>query len=438
MASLRNARLALSLTTLCLLAPVATACSSGIDTGEDVGTAQEAALNESKALGMTDVTILYPVPKSFDFFDDMLGPSSEGDQGELLPADLFAQLAPLPAPMMTGRDGKPVDPQKALFADWADSFSLLRVVGIRLDPCFGETQDLGASKCENTIRLTAQFFQPRASTGNNVVPDGRSAIHLFYQVSRQDFTALAKAMLALRKTTGLPLQKSLMTTANGVHPTLAAEGPRGPYATALKDLILKYAGEQTLTQIAFCVQDRGAPVGYYGNNQNADSRWVFGRFDYRGGRLQPLAISTLDYTGLQTVDSVIPNPARDAVIVTPESRTPETFLQSFNRKPEANGTLDPAKLEASRVASLNFQNPTKYTAKTADCASCHMAKQAAPNHAPDPLDFKSYTFRLDHTNDVIGPFRMFGYDSQGNPIVSARVVNESAVVLEYLNKVVMK
>jgi hypothetical protein len=436
MGLLRQSRLLLAATTFALLASAA--CSSPADDDHSAA-APEADLNESKALGMTDVTILYPLPKSMDFFDDLLGPSSEVDQGELLPADLFAEIAKIPAPAMIGADGKPTDPKKPLFADWADSFPLLRVVGIRLDPCFGETTNLGSSSCKNTIRLTAQFFLPRATAGNSARPDGRSAIHLFYEISRADFTELAKAMLELRKSTGLPLQKSLISSTNGVHPTLLAEGPRGPYATALKEIILKYAGERTLTQVAFAVQDRGAQANvYYGGNNTSDSRWVFGRFEYRGGKLQPLDIATMDYTGQQTVDSMPANANRKSVIVTPPSTVPDNFLQAFNMERESNGQLDPAKMEAARRAALAFQNPTKYTANSADCVSCHMAKQAAPNHPADELDYKSYTFRLDHTNDLVGPFRMFGYDSGANPIVSARVVNESAVVLDYLNKVVLK
>jgi hypothetical protein len=436
MLTLRARRLLLALGSSALLASAA--CAARTDGSEQVAESQE-DLNESKALGMTDVTILYPVPKSSDFLDDMLGPSSEGDQGELLPADLFAQIAALPAPPMIDINGQPSDPQKALFASWADSFALLRVVGIRLDPCFGETTNLGASNCRNTIRLTTQFFQPRNVAGNAARPDGATGIHLFYDITRADFAALATAMLALRKTTGLPLQKQLISSVDGVHPTLAAEGVRGPYASALKDLILKYAGEKTLTQVAFCVQDRGTPSnGYYGNNQIVDSRWVFGRYAYQNGSLRSLDIATLGYTGLQTVDTAARTAGHDTVVVTPPSTVVDNFLQTFNKKLEPNNTLDPAKMEAARKAALNLQNPTKYTANTSDCVSCHMAKQAAPNHPSDPLDYKSYTFRLDHTNDIIRPFRMFGYDSNSSPIISARVVDETAIVLDYLNKVVMK
>jgi hypothetical protein len=436
MIALRAGRLALALATSSLLASAA----CGATTADGNEPTSEVDLNETKALGMTDVTVLYPIPNTSDLLDDMLGPSSELDQGELLPPEIFRQLAALPAPPMLSADGQPVSPNRALFATWADSFSLLRVVGIRLDPCFGQSTNLGASTCKNTIRLTAQFFFPRSTAGNSARIDGSTAIHLFYEVSRADFTALSKSMLALRKTTGLPLQKQLITAQNGVHPTLATEGVRGPYATALKDLILKYAGERTLTQIAFCVQDRGAAASqYYGNNGVADSRWVFGRFGYQGGTLSPLDIATLGYTGLQTVDSLNPIPGkRDVVVVTPPSTVPDNFLQAFNRKPEANGTLDPTKLEIARKASINLQNPTKYAASSSDCVSCHMAKQVAPSHAPDPLDFKSYTFRLDHTHDATGPFRMFGYDGNGSPVVSARVVNETVVVLDYLNTVVMR
>lgn len=413
----------------------AAACSSATDTLEPGDDTQEAPLNENKALGMTDVTILYPVPKTIDFMDDMLGPTSEIDQGELLPADVFAQLATIPAPQMLTFDGKTIDPQKPLFNDWADSFPLLRVVGIRLDPCFGGTPTgLGASDCMNTIRLTLQFF----NNGMNTVLDGRTAIHLFYKISRADFTALAQGMLELRKASGLPLQKGLMGTTRGVHPTLAAEGLRGAYATGLKNLILKYAGERTLTQIAFCVQDRGAVLNGYYNGNVADSRWVFGRFEYRAGSLYPLDIASTSYTGLQTVDSAPFNPNRDLVVVSPAPVVQDSFLQFFNRKPEPDGKLDPAKLERARKGSFALQNPTKYTAKNADCASCHMAKQVEPNHKSDPNDYKSYTYRLDHTHDAVGPFRMFGYDSGNQPVVATRVVNETAVVLDYLNRFVMK
>lgn len=432
---LRRAFFAASILSAFAMAGCAAASPQGDEPESEV---QGAELNENKALGMTDVTVLYPIPSNVDFFDDLLGPSSELDQGELLPPEIFAELATLPAPKMFDNNGAEVDPQRALFADWADAFSLLRVVGVRLDPCFGENHDLGGRGCAATIRLTAQFFQPRSVAGNRLIPDGRSAIHLFYEVSKQDFAALAKGMLELRKASGLPLQKGLITTADGVHPTLAAEGVRGPYATALKELLLKYAGERTLTQVAFCVQDRGAADQYYGGNREVNNRWVFGRHGYRDGHLRPLDIDTLDYVGLQTVDSAAANGRRDAVIVTPAITVRDNVLQQLNRRPEPDGTLDPAKMESARQAALVLQNPDRYTARTADCVSCHIAKQVLLNHAPDPLDFKSYTFRLDRTNDAIGPFRMFGYDSGARPILSARVVNETALVLEHVNKHVMR
>jgi hypothetical protein len=424
-------------TTALLLLTTAVACSSAQEDGTDpVADTQGEELNESKALGMTDVTILYPLPKNVDFFDDMMGPTSEGDQGELLPADVFAALAPLQSPPMIAGDGTQTDPKRALFQDWIDSFPYLRVVGVRLDPCFGGTpSNLGAADCQNTIRMTLQFFTPQ---GNAMNVDGRSAIHLFYNVSRASFTELSKAMLALRKTTGLPLQKGLMGTTRGVHPTLFAEGLRGPYSNALKDLLLKYAGEQTLTQIAFCVQDRGAVLNGYYNGNVADSRWVFGRVSYNGGRIDPLDIATLGYTGLQTVDSFPITGKRDPLIITPQPKVSDSFTQFVNRKPGADGKIDPASIETARRASFAFLNPNKYTPKTADCASCHMAKQIQPQHPADANDYKNYTYRLDHTHDVFGPFRMFGYDSSANPIVSTRVVNETAVVLDHLNKAVMK
>src|SRR5262249_16461053 len=145
------------------------------------------ALNESKALGMTDLTILYPLPKNMDGFDDLLRPTSELDRGELLPAELFASLAEIAAPPMMDSHGRPVDPKKPLFANWANEFSRLRVVGVRFDPCFAQTANLNATNCENQIRLTAQFFQHGGNLGDEgVFPDPTVGIHLFYTITRAE------------------------------------------------------------------------------------------------------------------------------------------------------------------------------------------------------------------------------------------------------------
>jgi hypothetical protein len=427
-----------------LLGASVAACAMSNDDNAASGPARDDELNESKALGMTDATILYPTPEKWDFVDDMLGPSSEDARGELLPASLFAQIAELPAPKMIGPDGNEVDPQKKLLAKWADNFAYLRFVGIRLDPCFGETSNLGATNCLTTIRLVGQFLFPRAQNDSRPMFDSNASVHLFYKLSQSDFAALAKEMLALRISTGLPLQKALVSPQqDGVHPTLKEQGLRGAYATALKAIILKYAGAETLDRIALSVEDRvGTGGGYYNQQQVPDTRWVFGGFEHRNGSLVPLNIGSLgDYTGLQTVDSF---PTRrgdkNLVTVSPAITVSDDILGAFNPVKQENGSFALTDREKGRDAARKLQNPNDYTTKNADCVSCHMAKQALilpANQPSSDLDFKSYTFRLDRTHESLGPFRMFGWE-QGRPIISARVVNETANVLEFLNKNVMR
>lgn len=429
-----------------LLSAWISACTASTDDAAKTDPASNDELNESKALGMTDVTILYPTPEKWDLVDDMLGPSSEDQKGELLPGSLFAQIADLPAPKMIGNDGSEVDPQKKLFEKWADNFAYLRIVGIRLDPCFGETSNLGAQSCLSTIRLVGQFLVPRTQNPNVSQPffDSTASVHLFYKVSQADFATLAKEMLALRISTGLPLQKGLISPQqDGVHPTLKEQGLRGAYATALKALILRYAGEQTLTRIAFSVEDRvGSTGGYYGQQQqNPDTRWVFGGFEHENGHLRPLNIASLgDYTGLQTIDS-FPTQRGDKNLVTvnPAITVADDVLGAFNPVKQPNGSFAFTDMEKGKAAARKLQNPNDYTTKNADCVSCHMAKNALirDGQQPSPLDFKSYTFRLEHSFEQLGPFKMFGWD-QGRPVISARVVNETANVLEFLNKNVLK
>jgi hypothetical protein len=423
------------------------ACSVAGDDASTSEPTRDDELNESKALGMTDVTILYPSPDKWELVDDLMGPTSEDARGELLPASIFQKVVDLDAPKMIGGDGNLVDPpQKKVFAKWADNFAYLRFVGVRLDPCFGESTDLGANSCLPTIRLVGQFFLARTQqTSGNPVLDSGAAVHVFYKLSQSDFTQLAKDMLALRLSTGLPLQKGLLSNQqDGVHPTLREQGLRGAYATALKAIILKYAGEQTLERIAFDVQDRaGAGGGYYNQQQgNPDTRWIFGGLQYRNGSLQPMPIGSLgDYTGLQTIDS-FPSQRGDKNLVTvdPAVTVRDNILGAFNPVKQPNGSFAFTDQEKGREAARRLQNPTNWTASNSDCVSCHMAKHAFVGQRlaePTEQDFKSYTFRLESTNPLIGPFRMFGWD-QGRPVISQRVVNETAVTLEYLNTKILR
>jgi hypothetical protein len=421
------------------------ACSASHDGASDPDPARGDELNESKALGMTDVTILYPLPDKWDFVDDMLGPSSEDARGELLPASLFAKVADLDAPQMLGPDGSLVDPpNKKLLAKYADNFAYLRFVGVRLDPCFGQTTHLDANTCLATIRMVGQFFLPNP---NSVAPflDAGASVHVFYKLSQADFASLAKEMLALRLSTGLPLQKGLISPQqDGVHPTLKEQGLRGAYAIALKGILLKYAGEQTLARIALAVQDRaGNGGGYYQQaQQNPDTRWVFGGFEYNDRKLAPLNIASLgDYSGLQTMDSFPSQRGdKDPVTVTPAIAVKDNILGAFNPVKDANGNFGFTGSDTGRDAARRLQNPTNWTAMTADCVSCHMSKETFIGQrdiAPSDFDFKSATFRLDSTNPFFGPFRMFGWD-QGRPVISQRVVNETANLLDYLNTNVLR
>jgi hypothetical protein len=437
------------------------ACAAPSGDTEEVGQGADEIV-EAKHLGMTDVTVLYPLPRTAEYYDDLMSPSSEGERGELFAPEVFEQLKAVKAPPMFGNDGTPTDPKAPLFATWADQFANLRVVGVRLDPCFGETvgANMGAATCQNTIRLIAQFVDP----ANPTSVDSRVGIHLFYTITRLEFTTLLKGMLALRKQAKLPIQKGFihlrgnatatLTNGFGVSPVLMNEGLRGVYATGLRDLLLTYAGAATLSQVAFCVQDRGGEPNrapYYGeaNVMSQTNRWAFGRFDVRQGNIYAQNVATLNFAGVQvsdiepTVDRTADGtPKRALLMVAPAPQTPETFFPGLN-EPQANIIARDA---ASKVA-LNFLNPAKYTARNADCVTCHLADQATNQRSSSlftqPTAFKSNTWRLNHTPTNAGPFRMMGWVATGNSehpgsVMGSRVVNETAVVLDYVNKNLLK
>ncbi len=428
------------------------------ETGEgSVQTGPEAELNESKHLGMTDVTILYPLPITADHVDDLMSPSSEGDRGPLFAREVFEQLSAIDNAPVLGPDGK-VQPWSGKLLDpWKPRYANLRVVAVRVDPCFGEVSDQGGS-CQNTIRLVAQFVDPTQPARR---PDGRVGIHLFYTVNRAEMTAFLQGLLRLRRAAGLPLQKGFINpTAGpnsnvrsgfGVNPTLASEGLRGPYATGLRDHLLSYAGEKNLTAVAFCVQDIGAERPEYSENNatvaESRSRWIFGRFDVRQGTIYPQTGPALAPAGIQIsdIDPVSQPGKRPILVVDPPAVTPDSYFGRLNKK---RNEVDAPAWEQMSASALAFLDPRRYSPTTSDCVSCHLADQAVDAQRFDTAlyaksgAFSSTTYRLDHTPLSSGPFRMIGWtpsrSGDARPVLTSRVVNDTAVSLEMINTSVLK
>ena len=421
-----------------LIALVASAALVGC-AGNDAPVAQNVDdLREDDHLGASDVTVLYPQPQNHTL-DHLMAGSSEGDKGELFSGALFEQLLAVEAPPFFDGDGNEVPADRLLLESYKRLLPSLRVTGLRIDPCRGALSYDYVSSCVGQIRLVAQFF-PKPTNGANVRVDGRVSLHLIYSLSQADFLRLVQGMLALRHDANLPLQKGFVT-GKLVHPTMAAEGIDGPYVRAVNELVLKYAGVDSLESVAVAIQDfeSGSPNGYYAT-QNNRTRWVFASYRHDDGTLSAEGIATTDAT-MQTVDTDTRGFTRRAAAFRPTSETAVAISPLFNFPPDT-GRKD----ALIHVASI--LNPERHTVGNTDCASCHMAKDApfiarrSQLSPPDTWDveFRSHIYRLDDLKPAsgAGPFRHFGYDTATQPVISDRVVNDTAFTLQVINTGVLE
>jgi hypothetical protein len=414
-------------------AALCTTLLAGAACGGDPEMISEAAdLREVEHLGTTDVTILYPLPDDTTM-DHLLGASSEGERGELLPGRLYDQLLAVAAPPTIDASGNEVPVDRPLLEAFESELASLRVLGVRIDPCHAQSSYDYTASCVGQIRLVAQFFTKQ---GTNRVLDDRASLHLIYEVAQNDFVELVKGLRALRHAAGLPLQKGFPKQV--VHPTIREQGIAGDYARSLNELLLRYAGADNLGSIAVAIRDieSGTPNGYYANASNA-SRWVFSTYAVDDGYLRGVRIPGSE-AELQTVNTNTNGFTVRKATFQPELPLDKALAPLFNLPTTEDRT-------APLLKAFELLNPERHNTGSADCASCHMAKDgafiASRTHVTvdaSDVEFRSHTFRLDDVDhSALGPFRMFGYAAM-NALVSPRVINDTAFSLEIINHGVLR
>ena len=369
----------------------------------------EIPLELTAEVGVDDVSFLYPLELPLAQRTSLLGAASTGAKGPLLPKDLFGALPPLD-----------------ILTPNAENYSLLRVVSVRIDPCFPGLGVKSEDACKNQIRLVMQPVLPKPGVG---LTSADVAVHLFYSLTRPELSGVLRQIVELREASSIP--RSLGPV--GIHPALGRDGAEGPFAKGLRALLLDHAGKDNLTRVTF--------MGI----EQVGQKWRFGGFDVEGAAMRPISIP------LVTVkEQVFQNRDLDGVTFVGAGAEPPS------PGPDAIGLLlDPRALAAASAderlvaykAALRIENPKLYSPDTIDCATCHATPAArtfaertygpfpaalSERYAP-PQGLSSSGATAQATNEL----RAFGYFGD-RPSVSARTVNETAEVVEHVNKVVRK
>jgi hypothetical protein len=368
-----------------------------------------AAVQPGRPWGLNDVSILYPLPQTASESGDLIAPQEHGLKGPWLPYDMYERLPAID-------HAKPAD----------QTYQVLRVVGVRLDPCFKSNGD-----CLPQVRLVWQPIAP-ASYGSSaefgMLEAKDAAIHTLYTLTPAMFETLLTDYAALVKATGSDLRNEPLQ----IHPVLLKQGLDGQFATRLRTLLSKYVGPATLWR-ATAMQ--GLP---------GDDEWLFTGFNVRdsvvhdlaipriGTRAQRLQVAQFDHSSFANgLVHPLPDVAEDNFL-------PDVLRErSLNRVPKSARSL--------AIAIANIENPARNNPETVDCVSCHAAQPAGSllsrtlSGLRNQPEVKAHVFQSTlplrssglHLADTHA-LRAFGYVDR-DPAISRRVTNESANVVRLLN-----
>lgn len=367
----------------------------------------------SVSLDVNDVSVLLPLP-STENWDLLPQATTTAAAGILLPQEYIERL---PALLQGVKNSK-------LYPD-------LRVLGIRIDPCFME--GLTPTRCQPQIRMV---WQPL------LIINGRTntldvTLHSFYRLSDDEFPELVAALKKIKgeHTDSTSVKKSLITM--GVNPLLAAQGLDGDYAKKFFQTIFQYAGQERLARVTF--------MSLFGR----ETVWFFGGLDIRNGEATAIRIPRLDparNTIQQFANVVAPNPTwfRGGMFPVPQGEENLTLLIEDSRKLSPDHEEDIIK--ATRAA-FRFENPKLHNPGTVDCVSCHVAQPAKvwairqypwlsleqassdDSYYTPEINLKNMSPLQDRTNIA----RMFGYFTD-QPFVAQRTINETAEVVKFINQ----
>ncbi len=331
------------------------------------------------------------------------------------------------APKTRVRDGVPLPeqvyqalPLLVIPGDRNWLFEHLRVVAVRIDPCFIE----GSEPCQKQIRFV---WQPVEQV-NGVWRTLDAAIHTFHLLDDRSWSDLVAELAKLNKKFPIPPNLPL-----GIHPLLKVQGMTGAFATELARILIGHIREKNFIRAtAMTVNTEG-------------TIWVFTGFDVKDGQLTRTSIPKTDNVA-QAFFSNLKGSPEYITRMNPEPSGEQLFLTLLSDSFQAKQKMSQNDVVEVVRKSLEFGNPRLSNPGTVDCASCHAARALPawgqvnfPNWDWQGL-FAKEIFRgqgnLNNTSirpERTNVLRSFGY-FESDPAISPRVIHETSLAAELMNQ----
>lgn len=353
-------------------------------------------------LGLNDITHLFPLPK-MDEVSLMWHARTASTRGELLPYSYFQQLPRL----VSGLDSVKLYQQS------------LKVVAVRLDPCFMETALRG---CQPQIRLVWQPLVVKEYTSATI----DASVHTFYDLTSNDWQGLIQEYRQLKSSVRYrnldPLQ---------VSPALLSLGYQSQYWKAFSSIVLKYVGVQNLVRVTFMNVN---PMG---------NAWAFGAYKPVNGKLEIQPIPGIDKKA-QVVISKQSVGAETLLDAVPRPSNQDHFFRFLNDSQTAKRIFPPEHIQSAARTAFEFENTRIHNSGTISCASCHLTRSVsllARGSFPQ-WDWKqilkgvAYLGTSNMTNTTASfihgeSLRMLGYFGR-QPVISDRVINDTDLALRMI------
>lgn len=361
-------------------------------------------------LGVNDVSILFPLPRGGPAVGLLPTPYFAGERGELLPRAIYDRL-----------------PLLLAFGGPSTIYGALRVVAVRIDPCFPGIDASGRAPCRAQLRLV---FQPLTS-GFDMDPTWSTddaAVHVFYALDQSEVVAIATELSRLRAASGV----ASMNERLGPHPVIEREGLEGPYARGVLSMLRRYAGQRNLVRVTFMTLEQFRV------------RWAFGGFDVApDGTLAPIAIAASGGATRQVFNNMdMLGQSFERAAAMPASASPDD-PSLFYQSQDARSASAMVQRESYR-RTLRIEHPDRHSPETVDCVSCHTATASrvwaerslslsAEREASDYFAEGGAFASVNEPQTPTTSLRAFGYFGRVAAI-SRRTVNESVVVARELDR----
>jgi hypothetical protein len=361
--------------------------------------------NSATAWDLNDVSYLLPLPKVVGQ-DALLRLDTPAKAGGLLPSAMLAKF-----------------PMLAMHLSKEEILASLRVIGVRIDPCFPLPTP---QSCQRQIRLVWQPFDKDPWNPPRTVD---AALHSFYTLTDDEFVSLLRDISAWKKqypvnTAGLPLQ---------IHPAWGADGEFSPALMDFQKIIVKYAGVSNLIRVTTMVL------------RGAGDMWAFAAFQPVDGNLVNINIPRINKPSQAFANFAIPFDHFQNAQMGPTPQGPDTIKTLILDSEDLKQGHDQEIVSELQVLT-RIEDPRVFSPENMDCVTCHITQQvrnwAVPARADlklaelwDSLRYQNYSYNLNNVTAVqinTRNIRAFGYFGR-NPALSQRVINESAVVADSIN-----